>query len=151
MDFQTKNANFGKENQIHDHKLQQKSSLLEQSAVVCSSSLTQENKDDLERTQKSFAKLVLKNEYKVECENSYEHALLKLNLQKLEQRREELCLNFAKNCIKNEKLDDLFPEKIKIHSMETRHSEKFDVLYANTERMKNSSIVYMQNLLNKDT
>ena len=36
-------------------------SLLEQSAVVWSSSLTQENKDDLGRTQKSFAKLVLKN------------------------------------------------------------------------------------------
>ena len=39
-------------------------SVLEQSAVVWSSSLTQENKDDLERTQKSFAKLVLKDEYK---------------------------------------------------------------------------------------
>ena len=36
-------------------------SALEQSAVLWSSSLSQENKDDLERTQKSFAKLVLKN------------------------------------------------------------------------------------------
>ena len=38
-------------------------SVLEQSCAVWSSSLTQENIDDLERTQKSFAKLVLKERY----------------------------------------------------------------------------------------
>ena len=39
-------------------------SVLEQSFAVWSSSLTQENKDDLERTQKTFSKLVLKERYK---------------------------------------------------------------------------------------
>ena len=66
-------------------------SVLEQSAEIWPSSLTEENKDDLERTQKSFAKLILRNEFTDE-ENSYEHALLKLNLEPLEQRRNELCL-----------------------------------------------------------
>ena len=47
-------------------------SYLEQCATVWSSSLSQENKEDLERTQKSFAKLVLKEEYM-----NYEIALLK--------------------------------------------------------------------------
>ena len=123
-------------------------SLLEQSAVVWSSSLTQENKDDLERTQKSFVKLILKNKFKSECEESYENALLKLNLQSLQQRRKELCLNFAKNCIKYEKLTDLFPKNENLHDL--RNPEKYNVLHANTERLRESSIIYMQNLLNTD-
>ena len=39
-------------------------SVLEQSCVVWDSSLTQDNIDDLERTQKTFAKLVLKENIK---------------------------------------------------------------------------------------
>ena len=38
-------------------------SVLEQSCVVWHSSLTQENSDDLERTQKTFSKLVLREKY----------------------------------------------------------------------------------------
>ena len=34
--------------------------------------------------------------------------------------------------------------------MNTRNKEKYLVQYANTERLKKSAIVYMQNLLNKD-
>ena len=123
-------------------------SVLEKSAVVWSSSLSQQNKDDLERTQKVLAKLVLKNEYKDGDENAYENALLKLNLQTLEQKRKELCLNFAINGIKNNTLADLFPEKISNHLMEKRNNEKYEVFKANTDRMRNSSVIYMQNLLN---
>ena len=50
-------------------------SVLEQSCVVWGTSITQENKDDLERTQKTFAKLVLKDKYE-----DYENALMILNL-----------------------------------------------------------------------
>ena len=39
-------------------------SVLEQSCVLWHTSLTQENSEDLERTQKSFVKMVLKNKYK---------------------------------------------------------------------------------------
>ena len=120
-------------------------SYLEQCATVWSSSLSQENKEDLERTQKSFAKLILKQEY-----TNYETALLKLNLQTLEQRRRELCLNFAKDSIKNEVLDDLFPTNYKENSKETRNREKYAVTHANTDRLRNSSIIYMQNLLNEE-
>ena len=60
-------------------------SLLEQSAVLWSSSLTQQNRDDLERTQKSFVKIILKNKFNTENENSYENCLLELNLQTLEK------------------------------------------------------------------
>ena len=72
-------------------------SVLEQSCVVWDSSLTQENKEDLEQTQKSFAKLVLRDNYK-----DYEGALLQLNLEKLTDRRQRLMLKFAKNKVKTD-------------------------------------------------
>ena len=125
-------------------------SKLEQSAVVWAGSLTQENKDDLERTQKSFAKLVLKKDYEDDHENAYENALLKLNLQTLEQRRKELSLNFAKDGIKNGTLNDLFKEKTIEHEREKRNTEKYEVLMANRERMKMSSVIHMQELLNEE-
>ena len=92
---------------------------------------------------------MLKNKYE-EHENAYENALKILNLQTLEHRRENLCLKFAKESIENNILNDLFPEYENNHLMKTRYNEKFKVLYANTDRMKNSSIIYMQNLLNKE-
>ena len=65
-------------------------------------SLTQENETDLERTQKTFAKLVLKNQF-----SSYPEALMKLNLLPLSERRRQLCLNFATSGIENNTLKDL--------------------------------------------
>ena len=70
-------------------------SVLEQSCVIWGPSLTQENIKNLERTQKTFAKLILKEKYK-----SYDQALVKLNLDTLERRRQDLCLRFAKDGIK---------------------------------------------------
>ena len=77
-------------------------SVLEQSCVLWHTSLTQENSEDLERTQKSFVKMVLKNEYK-----NYENALLKLNLDTLADRRENMSLKFAKDGIKFDTLSDI--------------------------------------------
>ena len=34
--------------------------------------------------------------------------------------------------------------------MEKRYEDKYQVTKANTDRMRNSSIIYMQNLLNED-
>ena len=119
-------------------------SVLEQSCVVWHSSLTQENKDDLERMQKMFAKLVLRQNYK-----TYENSLLKLNLDCLESRRTALCLKFAQAGIKNKKFDDLFPMTEKLHKMKTRVNDKYKVQFANTDRLKNSSIITMQKMLNE--
>ena len=69
-------------------------SVLEQSCVVWGTSLTQENKEDLERTQKTFTKLVLREKFE-----DYENALLLLNLDTLESRRRELILKFAQKGI----------------------------------------------------
>ena len=68
----------------------------------------------------------------------------------LEVRRENLCLKFAKACVRNEKLSDMFPRNSKNHLMEKRGREIFYVKRAKTERLRKSAVVNMQNLLNKD-
>ena len=119
-------------------------SLLEQSATVWHSSLTQENRDDLERVQRSAIKVILQEKYV-----SYKKGLAQLGLDSLDSRRDDLCLKFAHKCVKNPKLKNMFPVNMKQHQMKTRDEEKFEVQHANTERFKNSSIIYMQNLLNQ--
>ena len=44
----------------------------------------------------------------------------------------------------------MFPIKQKIHPMKKRTENKFKVQHANTERLKKSAIIYMQNLLNQN-
>ena len=119
-------------------------SKLEQSAVVWHSGLT-EKKRDLERVQKSALKIILKDRYK-----NYKNALNVMNMDSLEVRRENLCLKFAKACVRNEKLSDMFPRNSKNHLMEKRGRETFYVKKAKTERLRKSAVVNMQNLLNKD-
>ena len=85
---------------------------LEQSATVWHSSLTVENSTDLERVQKSAVKIILGNQY-----NGYENSLLKLNMEKLIDRRKQLCLNFAKKCVKNPKTKYMFPRNAKKHGI----------------------------------
>ena len=118
-------------------------SILEQSATVWHSSLTNENVNDLERIQKSAIKLILNNGY-----TTYKNGLAQLGLETLASRRETLCLNFALKCAKNPKLQHMFPLNEKSHPMETRKEDKYKVEFAHTDRMKNSPIIYMQKLLN---
>ena len=119
-------------------------SLLEQSCTVWNSGLTNENSEDLERVQKNALKIILQDEYK-----TYENALIILDLEKLNERREHLCLQFAKKCVGHDKMKHLFPKNKKSHVMVTRFEEIHEVNHANTERLKNSPIVYMQRLLNE--
>ena len=107
-------------------------SILEKSATVWHSSLTEENKNDLERVQKSAFKIILGEQYK-----TYSNALQKLQLETLNLRRENLCLSFAASRNENSNKTD------------TRYPDKFKVQHANTERLKCSTVIFMQNLLNE--
>ena len=119
-------------------------SLLEQSATVWHSSLTEENRNDLERVQKTAMKIILDTRYK-----SYSQALRTLEIESLDTRRQELCINFARKAIKHPRFKHLFPSNNKIHQMKTRNPEKYKISRAFTERMKRSPIIYMQKLLNE--
>ena len=120
-------------------------SILEQSATVWHSSLSEENINDLERVQKSAIKVILQDKFK-----GYKQGLAQLGLEDLSSRRKNLCLDFARKCVKNPKLTHMFPKNPKSHIMNTRKNEIFEVHHANTGRYQDSAIIYMQKLLNED-
>ena len=78
--------------------------LIEQSAVVWHSKLTKKNTNDLERVQKVAVRIILGKNYK-----NYNDGLTYLRLEKLENRRENICLKFAKKCLKNPKVKKPLP------------------------------------------
>ena len=118
-------------------------SILESSAVVWHSSITQFEERKIERIQKTALKVILASEYE-----TYEKALLITGLSTLKERRKVLCKKFAKNCIKNEKMSHIFPRNFSI--VNTRKQERFYVQPASTERLARSAIPYMQRLLNEN-
>ena len=73
-------------------------SIFEHSSNVWHSGLTLENETDLERVQNVAMKIILKDKY-----ISHENALRILELETLKERREYLCLNFARKCLKTRK------------------------------------------------
>ena len=72
-------------------------SVVEQSAVVWHSSITQNEVIELERIQKVALRIILKHDYV-----DYDYALKTTGLEKLSTRRQKLCISFAKKCVKNE-------------------------------------------------
>ena len=80
---------------------------------------------------------------------SYDNALELAKLKTLEKRREELCLNFAKSCLRYENTSRFFPLNPATSEMDTRDREKYLVQRARTERLAKSAIPYMQRLLNQ--
>ena len=107
-------------------------------------SITEEEISDLERVQKIATIIILKESYV-----SYAQALAVLNLETLTDRRDTLCLNFAKKCLKHEKTKDMFPLKEK-NDYDLREKVIYEVQHANTSRLLYSSIPQLQRALNKD-
>ena len=104
-----------------------------------------QNEKDLERVQKVALKIILDTNYK-----SYENALNFLELDNLKDRRQHLSLGFARKCLRNPKMKNLFPLNNRTHPMIPRHYEHFQVFKANTDRYRESPIIHMQNQLNND-
>ena len=66
------------------------------------------------------------------------------------KRRAKKCFKHAKKALKDVRLSKMFPLKDDESIMNRRKSEKYKVIKAKTTRLKNSPIIYMQNLLNSD-
>ena len=120
-------------------------SILDQSAVVWHSSLSQKNKRDLERVQKVAVRIIVGKNY-----TNYKENLLELNLKNLNVRRENIYLNVAKKCLKNDKVKNIFPKRINLHKMKKRSQESYKINMAKTKRYKKSAIPYMARILNID-
>ena len=67
----------------------------------------------------------------------------------LSERRTERIAKFAKSSIDHKELDKFFTLKKPNHDMTMRKPEKYKVTKTNTKRFRNSSIPFMQRLLNK--
>ena len=68
-------------------------------------------------------------------------------MKSLDQRRKDLCLKFAKSCLKNYKVKKFFPLN-NINEKNTRNHETFKVNFAHRKRYEKSTIPYMT--LNND-
>ena len=117
-------------------------SVLEYCCTVWHNSLTIEQSTDIERVQKVAIRTILNN-----FEIEYEDALEKVQLEKLELRREQICLKFAQKCTKSTKNEHMFPKDI-YNGAELRTKEPYEVPFALKERFKKSAIPYMARLLN---
>ena len=93
--------------------------------------------------QKNAFRIILGNRYE-----DYEDSLNYLQLDKLSLRREKLSLKFALNGAENSKTRKLFKVREKIQKL--RKQTKFKTIKANTERMRNSAVPYLGNLLNEN-
>ena len=97
------------------------------------------------RIQKSAVRIILGSTY-----THYEDALEKVDLQSLRETRDEFCLNFAQKCIKNDKLNSMFPLNLKSQQMELINEEIFNVNHAHTDRYMILHTI-MQRLIYKET
>ena len=117
---------------------------LEQSAVLWHSSLTLKNIVDLERVQKAAVRIIIGHGYE-----SYSQTLKSLNIETLFERREKLCLRFAKKSLNVDNFKHLFPLYKNEHNMKKRFSQKYEQAKVSSKRYKMSTIPHMQRMLNK--
>ena len=118
-------------------------SILEQSCVIWHSTLSEEDNVNLERVQKNALRNILKEKYE-----NYENARKVLKIETLYERRENLLKVFGKKCLLLKQTKELFPLNDRDLIMQTRKKEKYKILHAHTERLKNSTVPYIQRILN---
>ena len=81
-------------------------SILEQSCAVCHVEITHDEISDIKRVQKVACKVILKDGY-----SDYTSFLSLLNPKNLNDRRDDLCLRFAKECFREAQPESFKPEE----------------------------------------
>ena len=117
---------------------------MEQSCQVWHYAITVEEKADLERVQKLACRVILGDRY-----TDYDSALKSLNLEPLAKRRDKLCLKFAKKSLKLDQTRNMFPLNPQ-NPQNLRDPDKYQVKFAHSSRLLNSTIPQLQRALNKD-
>ena len=118
--------------------------VLEYAAPLWHPGLTQKQVDQVENIQKRVCKHILGWEY-----TSYPDSLAELELESLEDRRLNICREFAVKCSTSGKFSRWFPPSEYCSSMTLRKQRKFEFLKHKTNRFRDSPIPFMVNLLNK--
>ena len=120
-------------------------SVLEMAVAVWSPALTLCQVAQIERVQKTACAVILGGGYA-----DYAQAISVLGMTPLSDRRKDLCSNFAKKCLKNEKYKSWFvPRNTDPATTQTR-SEKTALMPVNTRtnRYNKSPLPYLTALLN---
>ena len=99
---------------------------------------------DLERVQKAAVKVIMGNDYV-----DYTTSLKELYITNLVQRREKLIKNMATKITNNEKVKNMFPLRTELRSMKRRHTEKYESIKENTDRLQTLAVPYMQDIMNQ--
>ena len=115
-------------------------SKLEFGAPVWAGSLTARNKADIERVQRNALRIISGSP-----SARYEELLKTLELDNLDSRREQICLKFARECLKSKKFSSWFSKGLKTRSGVQYYTET----ETKTKRHRNSPIPYLTRLLNK--
>ena len=116
-------------------------SQLEICVPLWNSALTKVEISRIENIQKMAFAIVLGRSYK-----SYDRSLKYFKFDTLKNRRRQLCLKFAKNCVKDPKHSHMFP---KFKGIRARKSKVFIEPKCRTTRGYRSAIPYMTRLLNE--
>ena len=137
-------ANGANTSELCDIYIKHVRSVIEYSAEVWHSGLTEQNRVDIERVQKAAFAIFLGKAYQ-----SYENALTVLNMKKLDERRETLCLKSARKSAKSASFASWFVPDNKL--VNTRRVVKqVKKAQARTTRFSKSALPYMTRLLNNN-
>ena len=117
-------------------------SLLELAMSLWYSTLTGEDRAEVERVQKSACSIILGGSNK-----SYRSALKELQIDTLYKRRNKLCKTFAVKSLKHLKFSKWFKPKTKTTATRCKGTS-FHEVFTRTERLKRSPISFLTNMLN---
>ena len=119
-------------------------SVLEFGVPGWNSNLTEHCSKEIERVQKSFAHIVLGDQYV-----NYQNALQILGLETLKTRRHKICKKFALKSSKHPNHSKWFLKQETTAKIKTRRKPlKYKAPFARLERFKRSPIPYLTNILN---
>ena len=104
--------------------------------------LSKEQSRQIEIVQKKAFAVILGRQYE-----NYELALEKLQLDRLDDRRTELCYKFALKCTLSAKHSGMFP-RVPAHSINLRNPKTFNEPKCKTSRYYNSPVPFLSRLLN---
>ena len=126
-------------------------SLLEMAVPLWAGAITKKNSQDIEAIQITCMKLIHGQQF-----INYEESLKVSGTKTLAARRNELCINFAKKCIKSSKFKHWFPKEVKAkknpfnlrEKQRSKNKKEFIEPKGQTKRFLTSSIPHLIKLLN---
>ena len=128
--------------ELVDVFIKQIRSVMELAVPVWQSSITMQERCDIERVQRAALNIILGYRY-----TSYKEALELFNLDSLEDRRKKLCSKFVNKAVKHEKFQNWFKVN-KTRSRTRQEQPRYCHVRARLCRYQKSPLSYLTEILN---